>query len=501
MEFTFNSEHFIRHQVSNLYPSPQEFLESVYELVDLPQKVMNSSSNSFQELIDSPQETLCDETCDEMHDEMCDEMCDKTYNGTYDEVHDETYDGVHDETHDEVHETHKGQDLVGINGALPHINKAIVFTIDDTFPNWSIAEHYIAEYGRQKGFVPIKIHNKTDRNGRLINLYYKCEFSGTYQPKKTNNLQNQHNKGSKKLNCDWKANLSFATGVVQITSFNDNHVEHQLSPDTKIFALVNRRFSDDCCEEIHHLTVNGSEASQLLKQLYKYREKDPNWYIEPLVDSIIQDNMAQTNYYNFPLCLFVLIDNHNKTQIAAQALMPDETIESFYWVMGQLKKATGILPRILMMDKDLFIKYVVAHDLPNTKHLFCLYHLSQNLLKNLRCKLGMQYTDFIKDFYLTCNSLSKSVFEARFTNFLNNYLAASSYLQKLFLIEGLNNHIKTAINSSSTLLQSQDRINYNDNLVLQTVFPQVIQQINKYLTPNLATKQQKQIVQLTIYRA
>ncbi|CAG8802591.1 5862_t:CDS:1, partial [Racocetra fulgida] len=165
MEFTFNSEHFMRHQVSNLYPSPQEFLESVHELVDLPQKVMNSPSNSFQELIDSPQETLCDETCDEMRDEMRDEMCDETYNGTYDEVHDETYDGVHDETHDEVHETHKGQDLVGINGALPHINKAIVFAIDDTFPNWSIAEHYVAEYGRQKGFVPIKICNKTDRNG------------------------------------------------------------------------------------------------------------------------------------------------------------------------------------------------------------------------------------------------------------------------------------------------------------------------------------------------
>ncbi|CAG8539390.1 16341_t:CDS:2, partial [Cetraspora pellucida] len=291
------------------------FLESVHELVDLPQKVMNSPPNSFQELIDSPQETLYDETCDEMRDEMRNEMCDETYNGTYD--------GVHDETHDEVHETHKGQDLVRINGALSHINKAI------------------------------------------------CEFSRTYQPKKTNNLQNQHNKGSKKLNCDWKANLSFATGVVQITSFNDNHVEHQLSPDTKIFAP----------------------------------------------------------------------------------------------------------------------------------------------------------------------SLSESVFEARFTNLLNNYPAASSYLQKLFLskeswacaytfkiftggmqstqrVEGLNNHIKTAINSSSTLLQvmeaihqciereslsqrfnswSQDRINYNDNLVLQTVFPQVVQQINKYLISNLATKQQKQI--------
>ncbi|CAG8735918.1 10888_t:CDS:2, partial [Dentiscutata erythropus] len=476
MEFTFNLEYFIRHQVSNLDFSPQEFLESVHELVDLPQEVMNSPynvvnsyqglANSFQDLMYSSQEVLCDI----MHDKICNEMRNRTYNEVYDEVHDEmcdemhngTYDEVHDEMHDEMHEIHKGQDLVGINGLLPHINKAIVFTIDDTFPNWPIAEHYIAEYG--------------------------C---------------------SKKLNCNWKVNLSFATGVVHITHFNDNHVEHQLSPDTKIFAPVNRRFSDDCCEEIRHLAVNGrcdlstirsllsvkypdqlfltrdlanvvaqlrrehnverSEASQLLKQLYEFREKNPNWYIESLV-------------------------------------------------MGQLKKATGIFSRILMADKNLSMKYVVAYDLPDTKHLFCLYHLSQNLSKNLCSKLGRQYANFIKDFYSTRNSLNESVFEAKLTNLLNNYSATSSYLQKLFLskeswacahtfkiftggmqstqrVEELNNHIKTAINSSSTLLQvmetihqhiereslsqrfnswSQDQINYNDNLVLQTVFPQVV---------------------------
>ncbi|CAG8591523.1 10053_t:CDS:2, partial [Racocetra fulgida] len=159
-------------------------------------------TNSFQELMDSLQETLCDETCNEMCDEIYDEM--------YDEMYDKTY-----KVHDEMHKTYKGQDLVGINSTLPHINKAIVFAISDTFLNWSIAEHY-------------------------------CEFSGTYQPKKTNNLQNQHN----------KVNLSCATGVVHITSFNDKHIEHQLLPDIKIFAPVNYQFSDNCHKEICYLAVN-----------------------------------------------------------------------------------------------------------------------------------------------------------------------------------------------------------------------------------------------------
>ncbi|CAG8709169.1 2769_t:CDS:1, partial [Racocetra persica] len=38
---------------------------------------------------------------------------------------------------------YKGQDLVRIYSILPNITKRIVFAIDDTFSNWSIAEHYV----------------------------------------------------------------------------------------------------------------------------------------------------------------------------------------------------------------------------------------------------------------------------------------------------------------------------------------------------------------------
>ncbi|CAG8736641.1 17530_t:CDS:2, partial [Racocetra fulgida] len=248
---------------------------------------------------------------------------------------------------------HKGQHLVEIPGPLPYINEQIVFVVNDTFPNWPIAEHYVGQYGCQKGFIPVKIRNKTDKNGRLTNLYFKCKFGGTYQPKKIVILQNQHNKGSKKLNCNWQLNLSLATGLIRITSFCDHHVEHQLSPDTMIFAPVNRRFSDECCEDIRHLVVNGrcdlstirslvsakypdqlfltrdlvnivaqlrrdhhiegNDASRLLTLLYEYKEADLNWYIKPLIDPVMQ----------------------------------------------QLEDATRILPRVLMTDEDLSMKHVV----------------------------------------------------------------------------------------------------------------------------------------------
>ncbi|CAG8791529.1 4112_t:CDS:1, partial [Gigaspora rosea] len=74
--------------------------------------------------------------------------------------------------------------------------------------------------------------------------------------KKTNNLQNQHNKRFKKVNCSWRINLS-ATDMVRIASFNDHYIKHQLFPDTNIFVPANHQFSDNCHEEIHYLIVNS----------------------------------------------------------------------------------------------------------------------------------------------------------------------------------------------------------------------------------------------------
>ncbi|CAG8817752.1 19439_t:CDS:1, partial [Racocetra persica] len=186
--------------------------------------------------------------------------------------------------------------------------------------------HYVTQYGHQKEFMAIKIHNKIDNNGHLMNLYYKYEFGGMYKLKKTNHLQNQHNKDSKKLNCDWKINLLSATGLVRITSFNNHYTEHQLSPDTNIFALINHQFSDDYHDKICHLVINSrcdlstirsfitakypnqlflirdlanivaqlwrehsvkrNDTSRLLMQLYEYKEIDSNWYIKPLIDPV-----------------------------------------------------------------------------------------------------------------------------------------------------------------------------------------------------------------------
>ena len=48
-------------------------------------------------------------------------------------------------------------------------------------------------------------------------------------------------------------------------------------------------------------------------------------------DIIIHDNTAKTNKYNYPLSLFILIDNYNKSRLAAQAFIQDKNHMNGYF--------------------------------------------------------------------------------------------------------------------------------------------------------------------------
>ena len=62
------------------------------------------------------------------------------------------------------------------------------------------------EYGRQRGFVinkyQVKYHNynPSDPNDRIVKKRtFACEYARKYKPIKSKPIEQQHNKGSKKL--------------------------------------------------------------------------------------------------------------------------------------------------------------------------------------------------------------------------------------------------------------------------------------------------------------
>ncbi|CAB5380290.1 unnamed protein product [Rhizophagus irregularis] len=213
----------------------------------------------------------------------------------------------------------------------PLLAQPIELSVGTRFSSWIIAEHYLKEYGRQKGFVVNRYRveyskSSADPNNRIVKKRtFACENAGRYKPNKTRPIEQQRNKGSKKTNCKWHINLSKpeSNGFIHITFVYLEH-NHTINADNTRFATSFRKFDNEIMSQIEHAVVHGhcdahtirnllqplfpnqlfltqdlsnaiqkikrekkvagSDASQLLKFLLKQQKDEPTMVVQPLIN-------------------------------------------------------------------------------------------------------------------------------------------------------------------------------------------------------------------------
>jgi hypothetical protein len=184
---------------------------------------------------------------------------------------------------------------------------------------------------------------------------------------------------------------------------------------------------------------------------------------------------------------------------------------------------------------------------PETHHMQCLYHLYQNLPKNLRSYLGSPlYQEFLKDFKAIQCSHCESVFEHQSAGIVEKYEAGKKYITTMLLnrkhtwvkcytlrhftagtqsiqrVESENALIQKAVQSSFSLLQVQESIEnwlefesinnrysiwksstlqYTQPFVIQTFFKDIDIIMKKYLTHPIHNAHYKQMCQSVCYCA
>ena len=130
--------------------------------------------------------------------------------------------------------------------------------------------------------------------------------------------------------------------------------------------------------------------------------------------------------------MFIFIDNDGKSRLGAQAFLNNETQKSYEWVLQQTLDATDLEPRVIMTDMDPAMNVACQIVYKNIYHIHCIWHMSQNLPKRLKNKLGTaDFKAFIKDFWKTRNSLCMEVFEQRFQALLEKFPNANDYLNNI----------------------------------------------------------------------
>ena len=105
---------------------------------------------------------------------------------------------------------------------------------------------------------------------------------------------------------------------------------------------------------------------------------------------------------------------HGQTCLIAVALTAKEGTNDYNWQLNCYKEAVGICPTLILTDADPGVTASIAEVLPGARHLWCLWHLHQNLRKNLGRILDDRYSQFATHFKRTQQHISESIFKSKY---------------------------------------------------------------------------------------
>ncbi|CAG8617897.1 9924_t:CDS:2, partial [Dentiscutata heterogama] len=173
---------------------------------------------------------------------------------------------------------------------------------------------------------------------------------------------------------------------------------------------------------------------------------------------------------------------------------------------------TSIEPAVILTDSDPAVNSAVKEVFKSTYPIYCAFHITQNLYKNLRKSLDTQYNQFFMDFYKCQNSLVKTIFENKFTKLGHDYPKAKPYLDNLYKSKDSNMSLNELMQEIHHMLDCQDKeskylfwklvipsIKSNDQA--NFLFTYIDKCCQTYLTPNMLKMQRDEINQLVYYSA
>ncbi|CAG8749489.1 8997_t:CDS:2, partial [Racocetra fulgida] len=355
------------------------------------------------------------------------------------------------------------------NRKLPLIDTPIEIKVGTWFPSISVAAHFVEQYARQNRFAVFKHKSEKSKDSTCRKRVFKCDLGGDI----VRNFQNQH----------WVSK-----------QIRENDHNHEIVAETLKFAVAYKTFSEEILDQIEFYVVhNLGNAIQKIK-----REKDLN----------LGDAASL-----YPDRIFLTQD------LAAQALIQDERQETYEWLLKCCLDACEIPPLTFVTDADLAMIAAASIVFLKSHHIQCLYHLYQNLSKNLRPRLGPLYQEFLKDFKSIQRSHCESVFERRSQGLAEKYVVEEKYIVTI-LLNRRHSWVKCFTSQHFTAdIQSTQRVKSENLLIKKAVqltfsllevqevlenrleFDSINETLKKYVTPPIHDAHYKQMCQSVCYHS
>ncbi|CAM8988977.1 unnamed protein product [Rhodiola kirilowii] len=151
-------------------------------------------------------------------------------------------------------------------------------------------------------------------------------------------------------------------------------------------------------------------------------------------DVVFFDSAYRSITYGLVLGAWFGMDNHGKPILFGSVLLQDETSRSFAWAFQSFHRfMRGRQPQTILTDMDPAIIHAVANELPNTKHVICLWHILSKISSWFSVPLGSHYGDFRSEFEVTCYLERIEDFEHQWNHLVTQYeLGSDKHLALLY---------------------------------------------------------------------
>lgn len=361
--------------------------------------------------------------------------------------------------------------------------------VDTEFDSHEVAYEFYREYAESVGFGTAKLSSRRSRASKeFIDAKFSCIRYGNKQ--QSDDAINP--RPSPKIGC--KASMHVKrrpNGKWYIHSFIKEH-NHELLPSQahffrshrnadplkndakvrkrKILSSMSRQYGmyhlsgplENLIRNQHDrgrsLTLEEGDAQLLLDLFMHMQEENPKFFYAVdfneehrlrnlfwvdakgvddytyFSDVVVFDNTYFVNKYKIPLVLFIGVNNHIQPILLGCALIADDTIFTYAWLMQTWCLAMGGHgPRILLTDQNSAIKEAISSVFPHTHHYFCLWHVFDKIPRQ------MQYLNLWLDAFMTkfqkCmhKSWTEEQFEKKWWKLVEKFrIREDQWLQSLF---------------------------------------------------------------------
>ncbi|XP_024966005.1 protein FAR1-RELATED SEQUENCE 5-like [Cynara cardunculus var. scolymus] len=353
--------------------------------------------------------------------------------------------------------------------------------VGDSFESVESAEKMYRKYANEAGFDIRLSNKKINKLGRITSRFYVCSKEGRPQSKYFDSLdvlpsgRTFRNSNIKRSGCGACLKIHFVKepNQYEVYKFVEQHNHILFNKEEMRFSRFKRKLHYADHKNVFHGSSSkvgvtkshrfmnavkggvdssggtvrdhqnfkrdmayfvGNTDAQMLLNVMANRRKEllaifwadetARSHYREFGDAISFDATFRTNKHVMIFVLFVAIDNHKKSVVVRAALIHNESVVDYTWVLKAFVKAHGRQPCFVITDQCALMKQAIPIAFPESRHRLCMWHIT----KKVKSKFVSEFNKLVWNVHLGPNE-----FEMQWNNLIEFYgLRGDPWLDELY---------------------------------------------------------------------